>query len=658
MAGDVMGLFRNRIKKRMLSLLGPWPWLARRLGLEDRLKTFVSGNDAIQEKLKQWVPSSASESKPDDTDGGEMEQEVPQEKTGGPDDEAATSGDSQERLMQRADAHLSPDESNTSDKRDDEVEREASQDDSAMPDDSQERMKQETASPPSPVVPSSPSPPPSPPPPPPPSSGFMENSRWFGRVLMVVGVVLGVPAGVSVLELNFNGQVNALILLLFFVALPFLTVLFSLYRLLPLKMFLSLCLAIPVGFILLDLNARGEPTPWVMFFVLLLFLLSLILIYFVIPGRGREKAPPPEHQLALPQGRQEVIWLALLSKPFRRAKEAVMVASINRRGKYWFVFQSQVFSVFFFGAALATASFIIYISCVHIVCGTTDPEGAAVIQSVLEVMALPLSHLSGLSPKPDYCSFGYIACEVDKARSWHWWGFVTMATLVYNIGPRLLLLLTTWFLFRWGVDSSFRSEPHYRNKPPNKSGEFAESTGPAESVESVKPAEVAGSAGSERHRTDNRRLGVPQQPLPKMQEWELAPVVDSAPPPSLLILWHTIPEFISQHAAEKYAPLRTVKRDEIERIGTEALGGGDGSESSDETVVQSVIILVNGRESPMAQMKDFMGQLSGFPGKFVLPLNWGDEVLQPVGSMHLDEWRRFCRTVSNDWSVLKEGNRQ
>jgi hypothetical protein len=64
------------------------------------------------------------------------------------------------------------------------------------------------------------------------------------------------------------------------------------------------------------------------------------------------------------------------------------------------------------------------------------------------------------------------------------------------------------------------------------------------------------------------------------------------------------------------------------------------------------LVLVKSWEPPLGELGDYLHSLSGSQQKFILPLDWGEGVVKPITANHLNEWRRFCGTLSG-WQLLQ-----
>lgn len=63
---------------------------------------------------------------------------------------------------------------------------------------------------------------------------------------------------------------------------------------------------------------------------------------------------------------------------------------------------------------------------------------------------------------------------------------------------------------------------------------------------------------------------------------------------------------------------------------------------------ETQLLIVKGWEPPLAELSDFMQNGKGY----LLPLDWKDENILCLSKRHLDEWRRFMKTLPN-WQLLQ-----
>ena len=76
------------------------------------------------------------------------------------------------------------------------------------------------------------------------------------------------------------------------------------------------------------------------------------------------------------------------------------------------------------------------------------------------------------------------------------------------------------------------------------------------------------------------------------------------------------------------------------------------SATDNAVTTQSMLVLVKSWEPPLGELGDYLHSLSGSQQKFILPLDWGEGMVKPITANHLNEWRRFCGSLSG-WQLLQ-----
>jgi hypothetical protein len=75
-------------------------------------------------------------------------------------------------------------------------------------------------------------------------------------------------------------------------------------------------------------------------------------------------------------------------------------------------------------------------------------------------------------------------------------------------------------------------------------------------------------------------------------------------------------------------------------------------EEAIESPHHSLVVLVKSWEPPLAELGDYLSALPESMQRFILPLDWDEDSVQPIREIHLHEWRRFCGTLAG-WQLLQ-----
>ena len=127
------------------------------------------------------------------------------------------------------------------------------------------------------------------------------------------------------------------------------------------------------------------------------------------------------------------------------------------------------------------------------------------------------------------------------------------------------------------------------------------------------------------------------------EEAVLAPVVDAIATPYILLDWAKSPEFCGAYISNIIGAPAAVRVIEPLPLAT----------ATDNAVTtQSLLVLVKSWEPPLGELGDYLHSLSGSQQKFILPLDWGEGAVKPISANHLNEWRRFCGSLSG-WQLLQ-----
>ncbi|MFK7863890.1 MAG: DUF2868 domain-containing protein [Pseudohongiellaceae bacterium] len=267
--------------------------------------------------------------------------------------------------------------------------------------------------------------------------------------------------------------------------------------------------------------------------------------------------------------------------------------------RFWFFFQSQVFSL-----AFAFGSVLIYLllllgTDINFVWRSTLLE-ATDLQPILKVIALPWYYWHEAQPTLALLEQSQNSRILGTASAYseNWWQFVLAAQISYNLLPRTLFLI----LANWKYRKEQKTEP------------------------GVSPIPKTSSASEKLDQ---------HQPL-------LANVVYTLPSRYSLFDWGKAPEHCQKFVTRSFGKPLSIN----------PLSPLDSLEP--RTNAEAIVVLVKSWDAPLEELKDLLITTTGEAEKFILPLDWNESIVTEPLDSHLEEWQRFAATLSN-WTVLQPG---
>lgn len=292
----------------------------------------------------------------------------------------------------------------------------------------------------------------------------------------------------------------------------------------------------------------------------------------------------------------------ILELPILPQRLAVEILNLGLSGsrKSWLFYQTQVLALSFACGGLLVYLLLLIGSDISFVWRSTLLEAADLLP-VLSVLALPWwfwpEAQPGLELLQQTQDFRLGVQGVDAPVLGRWWKYVFAAQCTYNLLPRTLMLLIAKHRYEHPVSAPSISQEQPGRNPLNRLADEA----------------------------------------------VLAPVVDIITSPYILLDWAKSPDFCRTHISKLIgAP--------VEVRGIEPLPLATAADNALAT--QSLLVLVKSWEPPLGELGDYLHSLSGSQQKFMLPLDWGEGAVKPITANHLNEWRRFCGTLSG-WQLLQ-----
>lgn len=302
------------------------------------------------------------------------------------------------------------------------------------------------------------------------------------------------------------------------------------------------------------------------------------------------------------RGRGLAGWI--LELPFLPPRLAAEVLNLGLSGsrKSWLFYQTQVLALSFALGGLLVYLLLLIVSDISFVWRSTLLEAADLLP-VLPVLAMPWWFWPEAQPGLDLLrqtqDFRLSVQTADAPVLGQWWRYIFAAQCTYNLLPRTLMLLIAKHCYERAMSTPSISQGQ-------------------------------GQPG--------------RNPLNQLAEDAvLAPVVDAIATPYILLDWARSPDFCRTH-------ISNIIGDPVEVRGIEPLPLAAATDIAVTT--QSLLVLVKSWEPPLGELGDYLHSLSGSQQKFILPLDWGEGVVKPITANHLNEWRRFCGTLSG-WQLLQ-----
>lgn len=322
-------------------------------------------------------------------------------------------------------------------------------------------------------------------------------------------------------------------------------------------------------------------------------LLYLLLLFIGIPIGGVILSLAG---IALKRGAGLSVILSRLPMWSPQQKRFLTTLQRSQLMKPWLFKQSQQTALAFSLSTLLVFFIMLLATDVNVVWRSTllSPEQ---LYSALSIVALPWSFWDAAQPTIELIAAtqdNRLAAQYDDtARYGQWWRFLLATQLAYGIFSRLLLFIVarSWLRLsqRKAACETSITEPR-QFKSSSHAG-----------AETAKDIEV-----------------------------DTLPVVDT------FIMWHDIPSPTLTHlqqqpAFDAIAPDKWIAADKLNPLPNP----------------DKQIVLVKAWEPPMGEFADYLQMSTGC----IVIINYNEEKLLPIKPSHLEEWRRFTRTLSG-WTLF------
>ena len=294
----------------------------------------------------------------------------------------------------------------------------------------------------------------------------------------------------------------------------------------------------------------------------------------------------------------------ILELPILPPRLTVEILNLGLSGsrKSWLFYQTQVLALSFALGGLLVYLLLLLGSDISFVWRSTLLEAADILP-ILRVLAMPWWFWTEAHPGLDLLQqtqdYRLSSQTANPPVLGQWWKYIFAAQCTYNLLPRTLMLLV-----------ARRRYERAMSAPSIRQGQGQPSRNPL------------------------NRLS---------EEAVLAPVVDAIASPYILLDWAKSPDFCQTHISSVIGAPAEVRVIEPLPLATAA---------DNAVTTQSLLVLVKSWEPPLGELGDYLHSLSGSQQKFILPLDWGEGAVKPITANHLNEWRRFCGSLS-DWQLLQ-----
>lgn len=299
-----------------------------------------------------------------------------------------------------------------------------------------------------------------------------------------------------------------------------------------------------------------------------------------------------------PGGRGLVGWLLEIPMWSGRWRRALMQRDLYGDRKAWLVYLTQFFSLGFSIGCLLIYLLLLLATDISFVWRSTL-LAADQLLPLLNALALPWWFWSEAQASMELLErtrdFRLLSSDQSAGVVGLWWRYILAAQVCYSILPRFCMLMLARHSFRNRRGSPVTRELH----------------------------SVAA------------RSAIKDPPL--------AEVVSEFPGQAQLLSWTRLPEAVVEGLMQRPEVTQTplaVSAELTADSQPKLLSGG------------VAVVLVKGWEPPLGELADFLKALPE-PG-FLLPLDWKDTTLRPIGDTHLREWRRFAASLGN-WQILQPG---
>lgn len=268
----------------------------------------------------------------------------------------------------------------------------------------------------------------------------------------------------------------------------------------------------------------------------------------------------------------------------------------------WLFFQSQIVSLAFsFGAMLVFLALLLGTD-VNFVWRSTLLESADLLPT-LQLISLPWAFWQEAQPSIALLDISQNSRinELGNSYSGGWWRFALAAQVSYSLIPRAGLLSVAYWKYKQEVL--------------------------ANSVENLVNTLA---------KTSN--FSAAQPPA-------LAPLAYTTPSSYLLLDWAGAPDHCLTFITKSFgAPL---KKTALNALSSSSIIAKPNLESA-------LVVIVKSWEPPLGELKDILTTFPATEAQFILPMDWNDEQVKAVSATHLQEWRRFAKTIDG-WQVLQPG---
>ena len=294
--------------------------------------------------------------------------------------------------------------------------------------------------------------------------------------------------------------------------------------------------------------------------------------------------------------------LPILPRQF--TAEVVALAGSGSR-KAWLFYQTQCVTLSFASGGVLVYLLLLLGSDISFVWRSTLLEATDLLP-LLNTLAIPWLFWPEAQPGLELLQrtqdFRLSAESTNVPVLGQWWKFILAAQCTYNLLPRTLMLLFTRYRYVQQVANHSRQATSRQTSPRLNTGQ------------------------------DDRSL---------------VPIVYSVTAPYVLLNWANAPAVCEQAMSSRLgAPGNTVLVDPLSVPG------------QGELQSHAVVVLVKSWEPPLAELGDYLlalpeaGSRSRESSRYLLPMDWTEQQVTPTRSNHLDEWRRFCSTLSG-WQLLQ-----
>ncbi len=268
------------------------------------------------------------------------------------------------------------------------------------------------------------------------------------------------------------------------------------------------------------------------------------------------------------------------------------------QAKLYFFYQSQVAALSFSFASLLVLLMLLLSTDVNFIWRSTLLD-AKQLYWLLEELATPWSFWPSAQPDLELLQLTQDSrIQMQKITNVHfgdWWQFIFAAQLFYAFLLRFITIIGCKIVFR------------IADKQP-------------QSIQLVRTRHYQSEAVS---------------------ALELAPVINQTQSDFALNNWCGLKQSLLDKIQQK-----------LNHQKTSELSAGPLALYSEQMVAErwqeTQLLIVKGWEPPLAELSDFMQNGKGY----LLPLDWKGENILPLSKRHLDEWRRFVKTLPN-WQLLQ-----